>query len=53
MDAPIDIVIDIIKRKMNLVNENINVLIPDYADGMLDAYEDLIKEFEGYKRLFN
>lgn len=52
MNAPIDIVIDIINRKLEEVKEAIHVL-PDYKDGMIDAYEGLVKEFEGFKRLFS
>lgn len=52
MGAPIDIVIDIIKRHIGEV-KNETHLIPDYKDGMIDAYESLIEEFEGFKKIFN
>lgn len=52
MNAPIDIIISIIARKKREVsNPEVN-LLPDYRDGMIDAYEDLINEFEGFKKLF-
>lgn len=53
MDAPIDIVISIIKRHIAEVNKDSENLLPDYKGGMLDAYEGLIEEFEGFKKLFN
>lgn len=50
--APIDIVIDIIKRHKEEVQRESH-LIQDYKDGMIDAYEGLISELEGFKKLFN
>ena len=52
MKAPIDIVIDIIKHRKEDVQYEPH-LIQDYKDGMIDAYEGLITEFEGFKKLFN
>ena len=52
MNAPIDIIISIIKRKENEV-----LVEPDsfseFNLGKKAAYEDLINEFEGFKKLFN
>ena len=53
MNAPIDIVISIIARKKKEVSNPELHIFPDYRDGMIDAYEDLINEFEGFKKLFN
>ena len=50
-NAPIDIVIDIIKRHIREVKSE--HYIPDYKDGMLDAYEGLIREFEAFKKIFS
>lgn len=61
MDAPIDIVISIIKRHERETREakaeamaasggNIN---ESSFDGRLDAYAELIEEFEGFKKIFN
>ena len=53
MNAPIDIVISIIKRhKAEVANIECEVS-SDYAEGKLDAYQELIDELEGFKRLFN
>ncbi len=52
MEAPIDIIINIIKRHKEEVQYEPH-LIQDYKDGMIDAYEGLISEFEGFKKLFN
>ena len=52
MDAPIDIVISIIKRKMT-ETENRTANLTDYEKGKVDAYRGLIEEFEGFKKLFN
>lgn len=52
MRAPIDIIISIIKRHEEEVRRESH-LIEDYKDGMLDAYEGLISEFEGFKKLFS
>ena len=59
--APIDIVISIIKRHERETREakakaiaasggNIN---ESSFDGRLDAYAELIEEFEGFKKIFN
>lgn len=50
--APIDLVIDIIKRHKRSVEET-TYPYKDYKDGMLDAFQELITEFEGFKKLFN
>lgn len=52
MNAPIDIIISIIKRHKKEVEKE-TCLILDYKDGMIDAYENLITEFEGFKKLFS
>lgn len=57
MTAPIDIVIDIIKRHLEEVKEQQKVIEdivhPAYKAGKRVAYEDLIAEFEGFKKLFS
>ena len=53
MNAPIDIVISIIKRHLNELEESKGILKEDYYKGQKNAYEGLIEEFEGFKKLFN
>lgn len=50
--APIDIIISIINRKRAEADAESN-LTQDYKDGMIDAYDNLLQEFEGFKKLFN
>lgn len=61
--APIDIVINIVKRRLAEVEEernelegqeNLNcMLFRHRLAGQKEAYESLIKELEGYKKLFS
>ena len=56
MNAPIDIVISIIKRHLKEVKEQQKVvdnINSEYKAGKRAAYEELIEEFEGFKKLFN
>ena len=54
--APVDIIINIIKRHLEDVKEQQKVvdnINSEYKAGKRVAYEDLIAELEGFKRLFN
>ena len=54
MNAPIDIVISIIKR--HLREEKLDYRLEElseYGQGKREAYTGLINEFEGLKKLFN
>ena len=57
--APIDIVIDIIKRNKQQClaaredSRRDNACNESYFDGCLDTMEDLMSTFEGFKKLFN
>ena len=50
--APIDIVISIIKRHEREVEQKEEACM-SYRQGKLDAYAELIEEFEGFKKIFN
>jgi hypothetical protein len=52
MNAPIDIVISIIKRHLNEERKTERACM-SYQTGKIETYEELIAEFEGFKRLFN
>ena len=52
MNAPIDIVISIIKRHEREVEQKEEACM-SYKQGKLDAYAELIEELEGFKRLFS
>ena len=52
MNAPVDIVIDIIRRRRYEV-EKADEACMSYQQGKLDAYDGLIEELEGFKKLFN
>lgn len=52
MGAPIDIVIDIIKRHLREAKERDEASM-SYKQGKVDAYDGLIQELEGFKKLFN
>ena len=54
-DAPIDIIISIVRRHLNeaLYVKAKDPNIGTYVDGRIDALEELIQEFEGFKRLFS
>ena len=51
--APIDIVIDIIKRHMRESEENLKNMNDSFIEGQIDAYKGLIQEFEGFKKIFS
>lgn len=51
--APIDIVIDVIKRHKCDAEEHKNDVGISYYQGKIDAYNDLLSEFEDFKRLFS
>ena len=58
MDAPVDIVISIIKRlkvEAEAKKSTERTYSPDwsYWTGRVEAYEDLIEELEGFKKLFS
>ena len=56
MDAPIDIIIRLIKGHLKGAKEEAYYMVgPErtYLSGKMDAYQELINEFEGYKKLFN
>lgn len=58
MSAPIDIVISIIKRLMSEAEakkstERTYSQDWSYWTGRVEAYEDLIEELEGFKKLFS
>lgn len=53
MSAPIDIVISIIKRKITETENKTANSLTDYEKGKVDAYQELVNEFEGFKKLFN
>lgn len=50
--APIDIIIDAIKREKQYVEDHKNDMGLSYYQGKIDAYNGLLSEFEGYKKLF-
>ena len=51
--APIDIVIDIIKRHKREAEDESQALNEYYLDGQIDAYDGLIEELEGFRKLFS
>jgi len=59
MDAPIDIVISIIENKAKELRKEYDSYPEDskrarlIAASKIEAYESLISEFEGFKKLFN
>lgn len=58
MDAPVDIVISIIKRlkveaEAKKSTERTCSQDQSYWTGRVEAYEDLIEELEGFKKLFS
>ena len=58
MDAPVDIVISIIKRlkveaEAKKSTERTYSQDWSYWTGRVEAYEDLIEELEGFKKLFS
>lgn len=58
MNAPIDLVIDLLKRRLQEAKREKNSYPPEsnpYSEyaGEERAYESLIEEFEGFKKLFS
>jgi len=51
--APIDIVIDIINRHKRDIDEIPAKELTEYGRGKKDAFDELISELEGFKKLFN
>lgn len=56
MNAPIDIIINLIKGHLKEAKKEAPYVVGPartYLSGKMDAYQELINEFEGYKKLFN
>ena len=56
MEAPVDVIIKLIKEHLKDAKEQALYSVGsgrDFLSGKMEAYTELIKELEGFKKLFN